>query len=389
MNHGKVVFSQLMEFVSIKKFRRCVDRYQGEHRIKSFSCWDQYLCMAFAQLTNRESLRDIETCLRTMGSKLYHIGIRGKVSRSTLARANDKRDWRIYQDFANILIEEARKLYHLEPFALALKNAVYALDSTTIDLCLTLFPWAKFRKTKAAVKMHTLLDLRGNIPSFIVISTGKMHDVKILDQIVFEAGAFYVMDRGYLDFARLHSITQCSAFFVTPIKSNTKFKRQYSAEVDKNIGVKVDQTIVLSGVTALTNYRDKIRRIKFVDPDTKKKITLLTNNFELSAKNIADLYKARWRIELFFKWIKQHLKIKTFFGTSENAVRTQIWIAISIYVLVAIVKKRLQLQQSLYTILQILSISTFHKSPISTVLSFEFIQNQPTSKYNQLNLFES
>lgn len=389
MNYGKVMFSQLMEFVSIKKFRRCVLRYQGEHRIKSFSCWDQYLCMAFAQLTHRESLRDIEMCLRAMGSKLYHIGIRGRVSRSTLARANDKRDWRIYQDFSLILIEEAQKLYHLEPFCIALKNAVYALDSTTIDLCLSLFPWAKFRRTKAAVKMHTLLDLKTNIPSFIVISTGKMHDVNILDEMFFEAGAFYVVDRGYLDFARLYRITQSRAFFVTRTKRNTQFKRLYSAEVDKSIGVMVDQTIILTGVNALTDYPDKVRRIKFIDPDTNKKITFLTNNFELTAKNIADLYKARWRIELFFKWIKQHLKIKSFFGTSENAVRTQIWIAISIYVLVAIIKKRLKLEQSLYTILQILSISIFHKNSISSVFSSDSVQILQHTTNNQLNLFDS
>lgn len=364
MNHGKLVFAQLIDFVPIKKFRKCVKRYGGDHRVRNFTCWDQFLCMAFAQLTYRESLRDIEVCLRTKGKKLYHLGIRGTVARTTLARANDRRDWRIYQDFAMALIEQARTLYSNNTFSVRLKRATYALDSTTIDLCMSLFPWAKFRSTKAAVKLHTLLDLRGNIPSVLVVSLGNMHDVNILDELVFEAGAIYIMDRAYLDYARLFRITQASAFFVTRTKKNTQFRRIYSHEVNRGTGIIADQTITLTGVTSCSNYPEKLRRIVFRDPTTDKRLVFLTNNFSLAPKTIAELYKSRWQIELFFKWIKQHLRIKAFFGTSENAVRTQIWTAVSVYVLVAIVKKQLELKHSLHTMLQILSLSTFEKTPI-------------------------
>ena len=369
MNHGKLVFSQLLGFVSIKKFRRCVKRYNGDHRVKNFTCWDQFLCMIFAQLTHRESLRDIEVCLRTKSKKLYHLGIRGKISRSTLARANDRRDWRIYQDFAMLLIRQARELYSNDEFSVRLKRAAYALDSTTIDLCLSLFPWAKFRSTKAAVKLHILLDLRGNMPSVIVISRGNLHDVNIIDDLIFEPGAIYIMDRGYLDFARLFQINKASAFFITRSKKNTQFKRLYSHDTDRDTGVIADQTINLSGVTSCDDYPEKLRRIVYRDPKTKKRLVFITNNFTLTAKTIAALYKSRWQIELFFKWIKQHLRIKAFFGTSENAVRSQIWIAVATYVLVAIVKKQLRLSHSLYTILRILSISTFEKMPILSLFT--------------------
>jgi hypothetical protein len=387
MNHGKLVFAQLIEFLPIKKFRQCVNRYGGNHRVRNFTCWDQFLCMAFAQLTYRESLRDIEVCLRTKGKKLYHLGVRGKISRSTLADANDKRDWRIYQDFAMVLIEQARDLYSNDSFSVRLKRAAYALDSTTIDLCLSLFPWAKFRFTKAAVKIHTVLDLRGNIPSVIVISQGNLHDVNILDELVFEAGAIYIMDRGYLDFVRLFRITQASAFFVTRTKKNTLFRRLYSHEANRSTGVIADQTITLSGVNSRNDYPDKLRRIVYRDPTTDKRLVFLTNNFTLAAKTIAALYKSRWQIELFFKWIKQHLRIKAFFGTSENAVRTQIWIAVSVYVLVATVKKRLQLEHSLHSMLQILSLSTFEKTPILQLFRDVDDSDESSNISNQLNLF--
>lgn len=387
MHIGKMVFAQLIEFVPVREFRKCVKRYQGERRVRKFSCWDQFLCMAFAQLTFRESLRDIEACLRTKRKKLYHFGIRGRVARSTLARANDRRDWRIYQDFALVLIREARTLYSQDPFSVTLENATYALDSTTIDLCLAVFPWATFRATKAAVKLHTVLDLRGNIPSVIVISCGNLHDVNILDQLHFEAGAIYIMDRGYLDFARLYRITKSSAFFVTRSKSNTQFRRLRSHKADRSMGVIADQAVRLSGVTTQDDYPDNIRRIVYRDLTTDKRLVFLTNNFLLSAKTIADLYKARWQIELFFKWIKQHLRIKAFFGTSENAVRAQIWIAVSVYVLVAIVKKKLGLDQSLYAMLQILSVSTFEKTPILSMFSDLDDTNNGGYTDNQLNLF--
>lgn len=387
MNHGRLVFSQLIDFVPIKKFRQCVKRYQGDHRTRNFTCWDQFLCMAFAQLTYRESLRDIESCLRTKSKKLYHLGIRGKVSRSTLADANDKRDWRIYQDLAIELIREARELYSKDAFSVRLKRAAYALDSTTIDLCLSLFPWAKFRTTKSAIKLHTLLDLRGSIPSIIVISQGNLHDVNVLDELAFETGAIYIMDRGYLDFARLFRIHEAAAFFVTRSKKNTQFKRLYSHDTDRTTGVIADQTVTLSGVSSRNDYPDKIRRIVYRDITTNKRLVFLTNNFQLAPKTIAALYKSRWRIELFFKWIKQHLRIKAFFGTSENAVRSQIWIAVITYLLVAIIKKRFQLNQSLYTILQILSVSIFEKIPILRLFYDVDDLEEDNDNPNQLKLF--
>jgi hypothetical protein len=387
MHTGKMIFAQLMEFAPEYEFRKCVRRYQGNHRVKNFTCWDQFLCMAFAQLTYRESLRDIEACLRCKSKKLYHLGIHGTVARSTLARANDRRNWKIYQDFAMVLIHQARKLYSNDKFSVRLKRAAYALDSTTIDLCLSLFPWAKFRRTKAAVKMHTLLDLRGNIPSVIVISRGNLHDVNILDELVFEPGAIYIMDRGYLDFARLFRIKEVSAFFVTRSKKNTLFKRTYSHATNRSVGVIADQTITLTGVSSCSDYPEKLRRIVYRDPETKKRLVFLTNNFVLAATTIAALYKSRWKIELFFKWIKQHLRIKAFFGTSENAVRSQIWIAVTTYVLIAIIKKRLNLPQSHYTILQILSTSIFEKTPILSLFQDVDDLIEESIDSNQLNLF--
>ena len=388
MNTGKIVFAQLMAYLPMHKFRRLVKRYHGNHKVKTFSCLDQYLCMAFAQLTYRESLRDIEACLRAMQPKLYHMGIRGKVSRSTLARANEKRDWRIYADFAQALIHIARKLYSDEDFGLELKETVYALDSTTIDLCLSLFPWARFRKTKGAIKLHTLLDLRGNIPSFVRITDGKVHDVYILDELIPEAGAFYVMDRGYIDFARLYQFCLFQAFFVIRAKSNLQFRRLYSHPVDKSTGLKCDQSIVLTGFYQTKDYPNKLRRIRYFDAESQKDLIFLTNNFSLPALTIAQIYKYRWQIELFFKWIKQHLRIKAFYGTTENAVKTQIWIAISVYVLIAIVKKRLNLEISLYTFLQILSVSVFEKVPILQLLTTIDYKNPETYSCNQLNLFD-
>jgi len=388
MNSGKTIFAQLMDFVPIYEFRKCVDRYNGNHKVISFSCWDQYLCMAFAQLTYRESLRDIQVCLRATQSKLYHLGIRGKVSRNTLAHANQTRDWLIYADFAQILIATARKLYAADSFGIELAQAVYALDSTTIDLCLALFPWAEFRKRKGAVKLHTLLDLHGNIPSVVIITTGKLHDVNILDQLIIELGAIYIMDRGYLDFARLYKIHQASAFFVTRAKVNFSRTRLYSNPVDKTTGVQCDQIVVLKGYYAKKDYPEKLRRIRYFDSKNNKTFVFLTNNFVLPAITIADLYRCRWQVELFFKWIKQHLRIKAFYGTTENAVKTQVWIAISIYVLVAIVKKTLKLDQSLYTILQVLSVTLFEKMPIYQALSNVIYTNQEDYPSNQLNLFD-
>lgn len=388
MYTGKIVFSQIMDFLPMYEFRKCVQRYQGNYNVKGFYCRDQFLCMAFAQLTYRESLRDIESCLRAVPNKLYHMGMRGNVSRSTLAEANEKRDWRIYADFAQFLIHTARDLYIHDDFGIELNNTVYALDSTTIDLCLSLFPWAHFRKTKGAVKLHTLLDLRGSIPTFIKITDGKVHDVKILDHLILEPGSFYVMDRGYVDFSRLYSLTQCLAFFITRAKSNFKFRRLYSHPIDKSIGLKCDQTIILTGVNTAKQYPVKLRRVKYLDSQTNKKLTFLTNNFTLPAFTIALLYKQRWQVELFFKWIKQHLRIKAFYGTSENAVKSQIWIAISVYVLVAIIKKQLNLDHSLYTILQILSVSIFEKESIFQILSKAECKIQETSRYKQLLLFD-
>ena len=388
MYFGQTVFAQLMDFLPAHEFRRCVERYRGNYKVKSFSCWDQFLCMAFAQLTYRESLRDIEACLRASGSKLYHMGVRGKVSRNTLAHANETRDWRIYSDFAQVLIQAARTLYAEESFGLYLKRTVYSLDSTTIDLCLALFPWATFRKRKGAVKLHTLLDVRASIPTIVIITPGSVHDVNILDEIIFEAGAIYVMDRGYVDFARLHRIKEASAFFVTRAKKNFQFQRLYSRPIDKSTGLQCDQTVVLTGPKSQQYYPDKLRRIRYLDLETQKRFVFITNNFTLSPLTIAKLYRARWRVELFFKWIKQHLRIKTFYGTSENAVKTQIWIAIAVYVLVAIIKKRLGLEPSLYTILQILSVTLFEKTPILQVLSqIDDIQNDANAQ-KQLILFD-
>jgi hypothetical protein len=388
MNTGKTVFSQLLEHFPYYEFTKCVNRYNGEYKVKSFSCLNQFLAMAFAQLTLRESLRDIETCMRAMQSKLYHIGFRGTMSRNTLSNANSQRDWRIYADFALVLIGIARDLYADEDFGVQLKKMVYAMDSTTIDLCLSLFPWAKFRKHKAAVKMHTLLDVHGNIPSFIWITNGKVSDVTILDSLVVEAGAFYLLDRGYLDFARLYKVHSSQAFFITRTKSNFQCRRVYSHPVKKHLGILSDQTVVLTGFYSVKNYPDQLRRIRYYDKETKKHLTFLTNNFALQATTIARLFKCRWKIEQFFKWIKQHLHIKSFYGTSENAVKTQIWIAISTYVLVAIIKKRLNLEASLYTILQILSVTLFEKHPILQVLSDNQSSIDKEQSCNQLNLFD-
>ena len=374
-----------MEFLPMYEFHKCVERYHGERKILSFSCLDQYLSIAFAQLTFRESLRDIESCLRSMSGRLYHMGFRGKISRSTLADANEKRGWRIYADFAMILIHRARELYINEPFGIELDNTVYALDSTTIDLCLTLFPWARFRKNKGAVKLHTLLDLRGNIPSFIDITDGKVHDINVLDILIFEAGSFYIMDRGYIDFKRLYELHQALAFFVIRAKSNLRYRRLYSRPVDKSTGLRCDQTIVLTQSAA--DYPEQLRLVKFYDAENDLHLTFLTNNFSLDALTIAQLYKCRWKVELFFKWIKQHLRIKAFFGTSENAVKTQVWIAVSVYVLIAIIKKRLALEPSLYTILQILSVTMFEKSLLSQVLTENDVLETIDENDNQLKLF--
>jgi hypothetical protein len=389
MYEGRTVFSQALDFLPRKQFRKCVERYQGNYRIRSFTCYEQFLCMAFAQLTYRDSLRDTVLCLRALHNKLHHVGIQTKVSKSTLADANENRDWRIYCDFAQVLIAQARKLYADEDFGLELDETVYALDSSTIDLCRSVFPWARFRSTKSGVKLHALLDLRGSIPSFISITDAKIHDVNILDDLVVEPGAIYVMDRAYLDFERLYQMHQCSSFFVLRAKRNTKVRRLYSAAVDKSAGVICDQTVMLVNKDTKEAYPEKIRRIKYYDQDTKKRFVFLTNNFSFSSRNIADLYKCRWRVELFFKWIKQHLRIKSFYGYSKNAVKTQIWIAISTYVIVAILKKRLGLKQSLYTILQIISISLFEKVPIYQIVNDSYYESKFTSGPIQLNLFES
>jgi hypothetical protein len=387
MHAGRIVFSQLLDFLPNKQFDKCVRRYRGNHRIKSFSCFDQYLCMAVAQITSHQSLRDIETSLRAMQSKLYHCGIRGNVSRTTLAKANENRHWKIYADFAQILIDRARILYADEDFGIQLDREVYALDSTTIDLCMSLFPWAKFRKHKAAVKVHTLMDLKGSIPTFIRITDGKVHDVNFLDDLILEPGAIYVMDRGYLDFARLYTFTQNLSTFVTRAKTNFDYRRIAYRQIDKSTGLRSDQTIRLSGYYASQDYPAALRRIGYYDTETNKKFVFLTNNFTLPALIIAQLYKCRWRIEIFFKWIKQNLRIKTFFGTSINAVKTQIWIAISIYVLVAIVKKELKIKLSLGEILQILSIVLFEQVPIGQVLMNNVSQNENIQSHKQLLLF--
>jgi len=385
---GRLVFAQVMDFLPLHTFRRCVARYPSNYPTKTFSHLDQFLCMAFAQLTFRESLRDIEVCLRAQESKLYHLGIRGHVAKSNLADANEKRDWRIYRDFANALIVEARRLYTGDAFGVDLENTVYALDTTTIDLSLKVFPWAHFRTTKAAVKMHTQIDLRGNIPSFIHVSDGKMHEVNVLDLMTPEPGSFTIMDRGFLDFARLYRLTQAGAFFVIRPKSNTAFRRIYSRPVDKETGLRFDQTVRLTGVKSPDAYPQYLRCVGFYDKENDKRLKFFTNNFELSALTIAQLYKCRWQVELFFKWIKQHLRIKAFFGTNENAVKTQIWIAISVYVMVAIIKKRLSVQASLYTILQILSLTLFEKIPLDQLLSDTNLLELNPVPSNQLNLFD-
>jgi len=390
MYSGRIVFSQLMDFLPMHHFRKCVKRYRGDHYVKTFSCLDQFFCMAFAQLSYRESLRDIESCLRAMTSKLYHMGIKSKVSRTTLADANEKRDWRIYADFAQVLISIAKELYVDDDFGVELNETVYALDASTIDLCLSLFPWARFRKTKGAIKLHTLLDIRGSIPTFIWITDGKVHDVKVLDELLPEPGAFYVMDRAYLDFKRLHSLNQSMAYFIIRSKTNTKFRRLYSHKVDKSSGLRCDQTIVLTGLNSSKDYPDKLRRVKFFHEKTAKRFSFLTNNFVTPPFVIAELYRCRWQVELFFKWIKQHLRIKAFYGTSENAVKTQVWIAVSVYVLVAIVKKRLRLKDmSLYTILQILSVTLFEKELLLQVLRSADYNNFTPYGPKQLKLFES
>lgn len=388
MNTGQTLFAQLMEFLPWKAFSRIVVRYGGDNRVRTLSCGEQYRAMAFAQLTYRESLRDIEVCLSTQAAKLYHMGLREPVRRSTLADANERRDWRIYADFAQRLIVQARRLYADESLGVDLANTVYALDSTTIDLCLSVFPWADFRTTKAAVKLHTLLDLRGNIPSFIHVSNGKLHDVHALDMLLPEPGAIYVMDRGYVDFGRLHRMHRSGAFFVTRAKSNMKAHRVYSAATDRASGVIADQTIALDGPLTRQDYPDHLRRIRFRDPDSQKTLVFLTNHADLPASTICSLYKSRWQVELFFKWIKQHLRIKRFYGTSENAVKTQIWIAVSVYVLAAIVRKRLALEVSLYTFMQVLSVSVFEKMPIQTSFSSDPYNSDPVTENNQLNLFE-
>jgi len=388
VNLGSTVFSQLISFLPDREFRRCVARYQGDTRLRGFSCWDQFLCIAFAQLTYRESLRDIEACLRASASKLFHMGIRGRVSRSTLADANEAHDWRIYADFAMVLIDRARHLYSSDPFGAEVEQVAYALDSTTIDLCLSMFPWAQFRKTKGAVKMHTLIDLRGNIPTFIRISTGKVHDVNILDELVAEPGAFYIMDRGYVDFERLYRLTKKAAFFVTRTKDNIQLQRRYSHPVDAATNVRSDQTVVAATAESWMHYPTPLRRIRFYDEKRQRFLTFLTNNFDLPALTIANLYRCRWQVELFFKWIKQHLRIKAFYGTSLNAVSTQIWIGITIYLLLAIVKKELALEASLYQILQVASVSIFDKTPILRAFQPEDNQDDFEAFSKQLKLFD-
>jgi hypothetical protein len=385
---GSTIFTQLMDIVPWRRFQTCVTRYRGDYKVKTFSCAEHFRVMAFAQLTYRESLRDIEVCLRALDQRLYHLGIRSSISRNNLSHVNETRDWRIYADFAQILIKKAKTLYANEPLGLDLKSTAYALDSTTIDLCMSLFPWAHFRKTKSALKLHTLMNLRGSIPEFIHISNGKLHDVNILDLLIPQPGAFYIMDRAYLDFQRLYHLHRQRAFFVTRAKSNFKFKRRYSHEVDKITGVQSDQTIMLTTHYPAQNYPEPLRRIRFYDPQRQKRLVFLTNNFELPAETISQLYKARWHIELFFKWIKQHLRIKSFFGISENAVKVQIWTAISTYLLVAIMKKELRLEQSLYKILQVLSVSLFEKMPILQAFSQKYALASVQQTYNQLSLFD-
>lgn len=387
MNRGRTVLAQLMDFIPRHEFRRCVASYRGHHKVKSFSCWDQFLCMAFAQLTFRESLRDIEACLRSISGRLYHCGFRGRVSRSTLADANERRDWRIYSDFARVLINRARVLYRDEDLGVELDQAVYAFDSTTIDLCLSLFPWAPFQQQKAAIKLHTLLDLRGSIPTFIRITDGRVHDVRILDEIIPEPGSFYVLDRGYISFQRLYRLHLSRAYFIIRARRDLQFRRVYSQAVDRTQGLRYDQTIILAGVTAPSFYPERLRRVGVLDPENPN-LSLLTNHFGLPASTIGALYKHRWKIELFFRWIKQHLHIKSFFGTSENAVKTQIWIAVAVYVLVAIIKKELKIERPLYTILQVISVNPFSQTPLNELLTQSENSAQNDADSNQLILFE-
>jgi hypothetical protein len=387
MNSGKTIFAQLMDFVPGYEFCCCVERYQGNYKVKNFSCWDQFLTLAFAQLTYRESLRDIEACLRAQPTKLYHMGIRSQISRNTLANANQVRNWRIYADFAHVLIQLARDLYRDEPFGLELNHTVYALDATTIDLCLSLFPWAQFRRRKSAVKLHTLLDLRGSIPTVVIVTGGQIHDVNILDQIFWESGAIYLMDRAYLDFRRLYRLHQSGAFFVTRAKQRFDCRRLYSYTVDKSTGLQCDQIVLLNNPVPKRGYPERLRRVRFYDQINQKRLVFLTNNFLLPALTIAKLYQCRWKVELFFRWIKQHLRIKAFYGTSPNAVSTQVWVAISVYVLVAIVRKRLNLERSLHSILQILSLSLFEKMPLLQALSRPECDEIDYNFANQLNLF--
>ena len=388
MNQGRIVFSQLMDFFPRRRFNSCVARYRGDHRIRTFTCLDQFYCMAFAQLTGRESLRDIEACLRAVGPKLYHAGMKTRVSRNTLAKANEVRDWRIYRDIAMILIDQARRLYADQPLGMNLKRAVYALDSTVVDLCLTLFPWAQHRRHKSAVKVHTQLDLRTNIPSFVRITGGQVHDIHFLDHVIFEAGAFYIMDKGYIDFHRLYHIHQQQSFFVIRAKNNMAFSRITSRPVDNNRGLRSDQTIRLTGPKSSVHYPEHLRRVHYVDVELQKRFFFLTNNFRLAPATIARLYKFRWQIELFFKWIKQHLRIKAFYGTTANAVKTQVWIAISIYVLVAIVKKELVLEASMYEILHVLGVMLFEKTPLKSVFSTDLHNSTQGDSHNQLLLFD-
>jgi hypothetical protein len=388
MNHGRIVFSQIMDYFPRRRFKSCVDRYRGDHRVRSFTCLDQFYCMTFAQLTGRESLRDIEACLRAVGPKLYHAGMKARVSRNTLAKANELRDWKIYRDIGLILINQARTLYAHQPLAMNLKRAVYALDSTVVDLCLSLFPWARHRRHKSAVKVHTQLDLRGNIPAFIRITGGQTHDVHFLDHVIFEAGAFYIMDKGFIDFRRLYHIHQQQSFFVIRAKNNLAFSRRASHTVDKNRGLRSDQTIRLTGPKSSVFYPELLRRIHYIDIELEKQFLFLTNNFNLSPWTIARLYKFRWQIELFFKWIKQHLRIKAFYGTTPNAVKTQVWIAISVYVLVAILKKELALATSMYEILQVLGVMIFQKTPVKSLFSSHYNNFSKSHLHNQLLLFD-
>jgi IS4 transposase len=389
MNSGQTVFRQLLQYLPRHEFNVCVRRYRGEHWAKTFSTFDQFLCLAYAQMSGRDSLRDIETCLNSHRDKLYHVGFRGTVSRSTLADSNERRDWRIFQDFGQILIDIAQQLYKNEPLAIELKQPLFAFDSTTIDLCLTLFPWAEFRKTKAAVKMHTLIDLRGSIPTFVAVTVGKMHDVRMLDEMPVTEDAIYTMDRGYLDYARLYAIHKQGAFFVVRAKANLRYQRLYSSPKDKDAGIRADQVITLATQKAKKGYPERLRRVSYVDKERNKRLVFLTNHFDITAKTVADVYKQRWQVELFFKWIKQHLRIKSFYGTSINAVKSQIWVALCIYLLVAITKKRLKIECSLYTFLQIIEVNLFEKKPISSMVVEALKRNPDPLSSDQLILFDN